>query len=76
MAQDINAELAKMGMAVMSPHDVARAGLSALGRRPNAVPGVRNKMMTMTMTRMMPRSWTGAMFRRMMRRVLRIDPAV
>jgi len=40
------------------------------------VPGVRNKMMIMTMTRMMPRSWTGAMFRRMMRRVLRIDPAV
>jgi len=76
MAQDINAELAKMGMAVMSPHDVARAGLSALGRRPNAVPGVRNKMMIMTMTRMMPRSWTGATFRWMMRRVLRIDPAV
>ena len=75
MAQDINAELAKMGMAVMSPHDVARAGLSALGRRPNAVPGVRNKMMIMMMTRLMPRSWTGATFRWMMRRVLQIEPS-
>ncbi len=72
MAQDINAELVKMGMAVMSPEDVARAGLSALGRRPNAVPGVRNKMMAMMITRLMPRSWTGGMFRWMMRRVLQI----
>jgi uncharacterized protein len=73
MAPDLNAELVKMGMAVMSPEDVARAGLSALGRRPNAVPGVRNKFMMMMMTRLMPRSWTGAMFRWMMGRALRIE---
>ena len=72
MAQDINAELVKMGMAVMNPDDVARAGLSALGKRPNAVPGARNRMMIVMMTRLMPRSWTGAMFRSMMRRVLKI----
>lgn len=75
MAQDINAELVKMGMAVMSPEDVARTGLSALGRRPNAVPGMRNKMMLLMMTRLMPRPWTGAMFRWMMRRVLQIGRA-
>lgn len=75
MAQDINAELVTMGMAVMRPEDVARAGLSALGRRPNAVPGVRNKMMAMMMTRLMPRSWTGGMVRWMMRRVLQIGRA-
>jgi uncharacterized protein len=74
MAPDVNAELAKMGMAVMSPDDVARAGLSALGRRPNAVPGVRNKFMMTMMTRLMPRAWAGAMFRWSMRRVmLRIE---
>jgi len=72
MAQDINAELVKMGMAVMNPDDVARAGLSALGKRPNAVPGARNKIMIVMMTRLMPRSWTGAMFRWMMQRVLKI----
>lgn len=75
MSPDINAELVKMGMAVMSPQDVARAGLAALGRRPNAVPGVRNKIMIAMMTRLMPRSWTGAMFRWMMRRVLHIGHA-
>jgi uncharacterized protein len=72
MAPDLNVELVKMGMAVMNADDVARAGLSALGRRPNAVPGARNKFMMMMMTRLMPRSWTGAMFRWMMGRALRI----
>ncbi len=76
MAPDINAELTKMGMAVMNPRDVARAGLSALGNRPNAIPGVRNKIMILMMTRMMPRSWTTAMFRWMMRRVLHIGTPV
>jgi len=75
MAPDINAELAKMGMAVMSPRDVARAGLFALGRRPNAVPGMRNKIMITMTTRLMPRSWTAATFRWMMRRVLHIGRA-
>jgi uncharacterized protein len=72
MAPDLNAELVKMGMAVMSPEDVARAGLCALGKRPNVVPGARNKFMMM-MTRPMPRSWAGAMFRSMMRRAVRIE---
>ncbi len=73
MAPDLNASFVKMGMAVMTPEDVARAGLAALGRRPNAVPGVRNKMMAMMVTRLLPRSWTGAMFRWMMGRVLQVD---
>jgi short-subunit dehydrogenase len=68
----LNAELVKMGTAVMSPADVARAGLSALGRRPNDVPGERNKLMMM-MARLMPRSWTGAMLRWMMGRALLIE---
>jgi len=72
MAPDLNRELVKMGMAVMRPEDVARAGLSALGRRPNAVPGARNRMMILMMTRLMPRSWTGAMFRWMMGRALHV----
>ena len=73
MAPDLDAEFVKMGMAVMSPEAVARAGLSALGRRPNAVPGAWNKMMATMVTRSMPRSWTAAMFRWMMGRVLRVE---
>lgn len=73
MAPDLNAEFVKMGMAVMSPEAVARAGLGALGKHPNAVPGARNKMMATMVTRSMPRSWTAAMFRWMMGRVLHVE---
>ncbi len=73
MAPDLNAEFVKMGMAVMSPEAVAQAGLGALGKRPNAVPGARNKMMATMVTRSTPRSWTAAMFRWMMGRVLRVE---
>jgi len=72
MAPKINAELVKLGMVVMSPDIVAATGLKALGRQPNAVPGFRNKMMLVMMTRMMPRAWVGAISRWMMARVVKI----
>lgn len=73
MAAATGIDFASMGMAIMRPDDVAATGLAALGHRPNAVPGVRNRMMAFMMTRLMPRAWVGAMFRSMMGRALKIQ---
>ena len=72
MAANTGIDFASMGMAVMQPDAVAAAGLSALGRSAHAVPGVRNQLMVWMMTRLMPRSLVGAMFRWMMGRALGI----
>lgn len=72
MAAGTGIDFASMGMAIMRPDDVAATGLAALGRTQVAVPGVRNKLMAMMMTRLMPRAWVGAMFRMMMGRALSI----
>lgn len=72
MAAKTGIDFASMGMAVMQPDDVAAAGLTALGRRADAVPGFRNQMMVMMVTRLMPRWGVGRMFRWMMGRALGI----
>lgn len=63
-------DFASMGMAIMQPAPVAAAGLSALGRRVHAIPGLRNRVMTFVMTRVMPRRVVGWLFKRMMGRAL------
>jgi len=75
MSASTGIDFASMGMARMQPEQVAAAGLAALGRRPDAVPGLRNQLMVLMMTRLMPRSWLGAMFRMMMRRAGVLHPA-
>lgn len=75
MAAGTGIDFAKMGMAVMQPAQVAAAGLAALGRKPDAVPGFRNKFMAFVMTRLMPRRWAGGLFRRMMGKALKIPKA-
>ena len=60
-----------MGMSIMSPHDVARCGLNALGRRLDAIPGVRNRMMAFMMSRLMARGLAGRMFKMMMGRAIK-----
>ena len=73
MAAATGIDFATMGMKVMDPTDVAAVGLAALGRRQNAIPGARNKMMALMMTRLMPRRVVGALFHNMMGRALRIS---
>ncbi len=68
MSAGTGIDFASMGMAVMQPEDVASAGLARLGRGQNAVPGFRNQLMVLMMTRWTPRAWLGAMFRMMMKR--------
>lgn len=65
-------DFGSMGMAVMTPAAVAAHGLATLGRAPDAIPGVRNRMMVFMMTRLMPRGWVGALFRKMMGKALKI----
>ncbi len=72
MAAGTGIDFASMGMAIMQPEAVAATGLAALGRRPGAVAGSRNRLMAWMMTRLMPRAWVGAMFRKMMGRALGI----
>ena len=72
MAANTGIDFASMGMAVMHPDDVATAGLAALGRSAHAVPGLRNKLMLLMMTRLTPRWLVGRMFRWMMGRALGI----
>jgi len=45
----------KMQFHLMSPDDVARAGLEAIGRTPLVVPGLRNKMTLFLLGRLIPR---------------------
>jgi short-subunit dehydrogenase len=45
----------EMNMHFMSPTDVARTGLKALGKTPFVVPGLRNKMTLYLMSRLIPR---------------------
>lgn len=73
MAAGTGIDFASMGMVVMRPDDVAAAGLAALGRSAHAVPGFRNKMMAVMMTRLMPRWLVGRMFRWMMGKALKIE---
>ena len=76
MAAGTGIDFAKMGMTMMSPTDVAAAGLAALGRRANAIPGARNKVMAVSMTHLMPRSAVSAMFRRMLGKALDVASTV
>lgn len=74
MAAATGIDFAAMGMKVMEPSPVAEFGLAALGRKADAVPGFRNRMMAFMMSRMMPRRWVGAMFKMMMGKALKITP--
>lgn len=74
MAAGTGIDFASMGMAIMSPADVANAGLDALGAGADAVPGARNKMMAFMMTRMMPRALAGSMFKTMLGKALGVKP--
>jgi short-subunit dehydrogenase len=65
-------DFASMGMAVMQPGPVAAAGLSALGNRAHAIPGLRNRMMVFFMTRVMSRGLVGWLFKKMMGRALKL----
>ena len=71
MAKATGIDFASMGMSIMSPHDVARCGLNALGRRLDAIPGVRNRMMAFMMSRLMARGLAGRMFKMMMGRAIK-----
>lgn len=71
MAAATGIDFASMGMSVMRPDDVAACGLAALGRRLDAVPGARNKLMAFMMSRLMSRSMAGGMFQMMMGRALK-----
>ncbi len=71
MAKATGIDFASMGMSIMSPQDVARCGLNALGRKLDAIPGVRNKIMAFMMSRLMSRSMAGSMFKMMMGRALK-----
>ena len=62
-----------MGMAIMKPEDVAVAGVLALGKQINVIPGFRNKMMVFMMTRLMSRRIVGIMFRKIMGKALNIS---
>ncbi len=70
MIADLGIDFASMGMAVMPPDAVANAGVAALGRRANAVPGMRNRLMVWFLTRVLPRSWATALFHRMLGQAL------
>lgn len=72
MAAATGIDFAAMGMSIMTPQSVAACGLAALGKRPNAVPGPRNKFMVFMMTRLMTRRMAGAMFKMMMGKALKI----
>ncbi|PVE43573.1 SDR family NAD(P)-dependent oxidoreductase [Limnohabitans planktonicus] len=71
MAAATGIDFASMGMSIMRPEDVAACGLAALGRKLDAVPGPRNKMMAFMMSRLMSRSLAGTMFKMMMGRALK-----
>lgn len=75
MAAATGIDFAAMGMSVMQPADVAACGLHALGRRLDAVPGPRNKLMAFMMARLLPRSLAGRMFKMMMGKALNMPPA-
>ena len=75
MSASTGIDFASMGMVVMRPEDVAATGLAALGRSAHAVPGFRNNVMVLMMTRLMPQWMVGRLFRWMMGKVLGIAPA-
>lgn len=75
MAAGTGIDFGSMGMAVMKPEAVAATALAALGRRADAVPGLRNRMMVFMMTRMTPRPIAGFMFRKMLGKALHITPS-
>ncbi len=70
MAKATGIDFKAMGMTVMRPQEVAACGLDALGRRLDAIPGGKNRMMTFMMSRLMSRATAGAMFRKMMGKAL------
>ncbi|OYU32138.1 MAG: short-chain dehydrogenase [Comamonadaceae bacterium PBBC2] len=72
MAKATGIDFASMGMSIMSPQDVARCGLNALGRQLDAVPGARNKMMAFMMSRLMSRGMAGRMFKIMMSKAIKV----
>lgn len=72
MAAATGIDFKSMGMSIMSPQAVAACGLDALGCKLDAVPGLRNKVMAFMMSRLMPRSMAGAMFKVMMGKALNI----
>lgn len=74
MAAAVGIDFAAMGMQVMQPSPVAAVGLAALGQKPHAVPGARNRMMVFMTSRLMPRRWVGAMMKMMMGKALKIAP--
>jgi hypothetical protein len=68
MAAGTGIDFAKMGMSKMSPHEVAMSGLSALGRRMDAIPGGKNRLMAWMMSRLMSRARAANMFKLMLKR--------
>jgi hypothetical protein len=63
-----------MGMSIMTPESVALEALEGLGKRPDTVPGFKNRMMVFMMTRASSRRSSGAMFKKMMGKALGISP--
>jgi short-subunit dehydrogenase len=59
-----------MGMSIMTPESVALEALEGLGKRPDTVPGFKNRMMVFMMTRAASRRSSGAMFKKMMGKAL------
>ena len=72
MISDLPIDFAKLGMAVMSPDDVARYALKRLGKSAHAIPGMRNRVMQNMMSKTMTRNFAGRMMRMMLRKQLKL----
>jgi short-subunit dehydrogenase len=59
-----------MKMKLMSPEDVARTGLKALGKTPLAVPGLFNNIMLVFLSRFLPRKLSPALTASMLKKSL------
>lgn len=72
MIKDLPINFAKMGLAVMSPEDVASYGLRHLGCGAHAIPGFRNRVMANMTAKMMSRNMAGSVMRVMLGRQLKM----
>ncbi len=74
MIANTGIDFESMGMSIMTPESVALEALEGLGKRPDTVPGFKNRMMVFMMTRASSRRSTGAMFKKMMGKALGMSP--
>jgi short-subunit dehydrogenase len=70
MIANADMDFESMGMSIMTPESVALEALKGLGKRPDTVPGFKNRMMVFMMTRASSRRSSGAMFKKMMGKAL------